>query len=53
MAKRIFSTNAARMLGSGAVCALALAGAVWAVATFAANPSSLLTSSARGSLHNR
>jgi serine protease Do len=52
MAKRIFSTNAARTLGSGVVCALALAGAVWAVATFAASPPSSLTSSVRGGLHN-
>jgi serine protease Do len=51
MAKRIFSTNAARTLGGGAVCALALAGAVWAVATFAASPPSSLTSSARGGRH--
>jgi hypothetical protein len=51
MAKRIFSTNVAGALGSGAVCAFALAGAVWAVATFAASPPSSLTSSARGGRH--
>ena len=51
MAKRIFSTNVAGALGSGAVCALALAGAVWAVATFAASPPLSLTSSARAGLH--
>jgi serine protease Do len=53
MAKRIFSIDVARALGSSVVCALALAGAVWAVATFAASPpsSSSLTSSARGGLH--
>lgn len=51
MAKRIFSTNVAGALGSGAVCAFALAGAVWAVATFAASPPLSLTSSARAGLH--
>jgi serine protease Do len=51
MAKRIFSTNAARMLGSGVLCVLALAGVIWAVATFAASPPSLVMSSTRGSLH--
>lgn len=51
MAKRIFSTNVAGALGSGAVCGLALAGAVWAVATFAASPPLSLTSSARAGLH--
>ena len=51
MGKRIFSTNVAGALGGGAVCGLALAGTVWAVATFAASPPLSLTSSARAGLH--
>jgi serine protease Do len=52
MAKRIFSTHVSRTLTISLLCALALGGAIWAVATFAASPPSLRTVSAHGGVNN-
>src|SRR4029077_20094394 len=51
MTRSIFSTNVSRTLAISAVCALALGGAAWTVATRAASLPSWLTSSSHASFH--